>query len=147
MKKTGNTSDFKEDRDRDLMQNFIQVLKTATDTPLREMFGLAAARPARRFWVSEDRAAIVIGAMRRGDVFPRMFPKRREMYQEIYRRVLEKMKNDPNLCLTHAVNQTVYEEAPSFYLTDESARSIIYRIRERNRKRRAVLKAINNGKL
>lgn len=133
MKKRGNHIEHNEERDRDLHRSFMEVLRTATDTPLRDMFGEAARRPSRRFWVSEGRAAIVIGAMIRGESNRRMNPKRREMYDEIYRRVISKMNADPGLCMTHAVNETIYEEAPEFYLTPESARSIIYRMRQRRR--------------
>lgn len=127
MKKPGNHIEFNEDRDRALHREFMAVLRTATDVPLREMFGMAAMRPAPRFWVSESRAAIVIGAMMRGHTPERMNPKRREMFLEIHRRVVDKMAGNPEMCMTHAVNETVYEEAPEFYLQPETARSIIYR--------------------
>lgn len=133
MKKPGNKSDFIEDRNHDLHRNFMEVLRTSKDLPLRLMFGEAAKRPASRFWVSESRAAIVIGAMMRGEADDRMFEKRKDMYQEIYRRVIKKMNDNPKLCMTHAVNETVYEPAPEFYLTSESARSIIYRMRQRKK--------------
>lgn len=145
MKKKGNTSDFTEDRDNELHRSFMEVLRTGGDMPLRDMFGAAAARPSSRFWVSETRAAIVIGAMMRGREPERMYSKRREMFAEIYRRVCEKMAADPTLCMTHAVNRTVNEPAPEFYLTAESARSIIYRRRQR-RRRMAKLKEMLDTK-
>ena len=123
---------------------FMEVLRNGGDMPLREMFGAAAARPASRFWVSETRAAIVIGAMMRGHEPERMYRKRREMFEEIYRRVREKMAADPALLMTHAVNQTVYEPAPEFYLTPESARSIIYRIRQRRRRMSMIKKTLDS---
>ena len=134
MKKTGNTSDFKEERDQDLHRSFMEVLKTAVGVPLREMFGLAAARPSRRFWVSEGRASIVIGAMMRGEALSdKVLPKRRAMYEEIYRRVRQCMEENPRLCMTHAVNEVVYQPAPEFYIEPEAARSIIYRYRQRRK--------------
>ncbi len=141
MKKRGSTSDFTRQRDRELYTSFMEVLRTDEDTPLREMFALAAARPASRFWVSERRAADVIGAMLRGanpETVEKMYPQRRAMYEEILRRVRAKMEADPSLCMTHAVDTTVCEPAPSFYLTDESARCIIYRIRRRARAARLL---------
>ena len=116
MKNSGSTSDFIADRDRELHASFMHVLRTATDMPLRRMFGAAARRPASRFWVSETRAAIVI---------------------------TETMGLDPGLCLQHAVNEAVYEEAPEFYLTDESARSIIYRMRQRRRRMQELRRALD----
>lgn len=134
MKHKGNISDFREERDIDLHRSFMDVLRTATETPLSAMFALAASRPSKRFWVSEGRAAIVLGAMRRGESLPHsMLPKRRAMFEELFRRVSERMEREPGLCLTHAVNEVVYEEAPEFYLAPEAARSIIYRLRQRRR--------------
>lgn len=143
MKTTGSTSDFIVDRDRELHESFMHVLRTATDMPLRRMFGAAARRPASRFWVSEARAVTVISAMMRGCEPQRMYARRREMYEELRRRVEEKMRRDPSLCLTHAVNEAVYEEAPEFYLTDESARSIIYRMRQKRRRLQQLRRALD----
>ena len=136
MKHQGNVSDFKDDRDRDLHRSFMEVLRDSEGVALRDMFALAAKRPSRRFWVSEGRAAIVIGAMLNGKSLERMIPERRDMFEEIHRRVVAKMKADPGLCLTHAVNETVYEPAPRFFLTPESTRSIIYRYRRRRKEGR-----------
>ncbi len=134
MKKKGSTSDFARQRDRELYESFKQVLATSRGVALRDMFGMAAARPASRFWVSEERAAAVIGAMMRDGVEPAtagMFAGRRAMYEELFSRVIAKMTADPSLCMTHAVGEAVCEPAPCFYLTDKSAKVIIYRIRQR----------------
>lgn len=134
MKKKGSTSDFARQRDRELYESFKQVLATSRGVALRDMFGMAAARPASRFWVSEERAAAVIGAMMRDGVEPAtagMFAGRRAMYEELFSRVIAKMTADPSLCMTHAVGEAVCEPAPCFYLTDKSAKVIIYRIRRR----------------
>lgn len=129
MKKSGNRCEFKEHRDSELLDSFLTVLKTSVNIPLRDMYGLAALRPSSRFWVSEGRAAVVIGAMTRGMMPDNTIPQRREMYEEIYRRVCCMMRENPNLCLTHAVREVIYQAAPQFYLTPKSARTIIYRAR------------------
>lgn len=134
MKKKGSKSDFSRQRDRELYAGFKEILVTSRGVALGEMFGMAARRGASRFWVSEQRAAAVIGAMLRGEDAvdgSRMYPERRAMYEEILRRVREKMAADPSLCMTHAVDATVCEPAPRFYITDKSAKVIIYRIRRR----------------
>lgn len=141
MKKQGSTSEFTEQRNRELHASFLHVLRTERDVPLREMFGLAALRRCSRFWVSESRAADVIGRMIRGDVLEGMNPKRREMFEEIYRRVIRRMAEDPGLCMTHAVGEVIYEEAPEFYLTGEAARTIIYRMRQKAR----VISSLRNS--
>lgn len=131
MKKKGNVIEFIEERDRELHARFMDILRTERDVPLREMFGMAARRKASRFWVSEPRAAIVIGAMMRGESLDGMVPKRREMFEEIYRRVTALRGKNPELTIWSAVCDVVCSPAPEFYLSAESARSIIYRFRQR----------------
>lgn len=131
MKKKGSIIEFTGVRDRELHANFMEILRTERGVPLREMFGMAARRKATRFWVSEPRAAVVIGAMMRGEETEEMLPKRREMFEEIYRRVVALREKEPELSIAHAVADVVCSPAPEFYLSDESARSIIYRYRKR----------------
>lgn len=133
MKRPGATSEFIDHRNRELHKSFMHVLLTEREMPLRSMFGAAAARPCSRFWVSERRAADVIGRMMRGVTVGPMLPKRREMFEEILRRVKARMAEDPGLCLTHAVADVIYEPAPEFYMTPESVRSVIYRMRAKRR--------------
>lgn len=133
MKKRGSTSDFIVDRNRELHRHFIEILRNRTDVPLRQMFGVVAGCRASRFWVSERRAVDVVSRILRGEDIGRMYAKRREMYQEITRRVVGMMSSNPELCLTHAVNEVVYQEAPEFYMTAESVRTVIYRMRRQAR--------------
>lgn len=147
MKKRGSTSDFAGARDEELYRNFMDLLRTA-DMPLREMFSAAARRPSSRFWVSEPRAEEVVSAMLRGtnkDVVEKMYPQKRKMYEEITRRVRARMQADSTLCVTHAVDAVIYEEAPEFYLTDESARLLIYRHRRRVRESKARNNNLRNA--
>jgi hypothetical protein len=136
MKKKGSKSDFTRQRDRELYAHFMDILSESRGVTLGEMFAMAARRPASRFWVSETRAAIVIGAMMRGEdtaLLDNMYAERRAMYEELFRRVCARMEADPGLCMTRAVDEVVCEPAPRFYITDKSAKVIIYRIRRRIR--------------
>ena len=53
--------------------------------------------PSARFWVSEERAAIVISAMAKGDELLSMRPTKREMFVEIYNRAMQIKKEFPSL--------------------------------------------------
>ena len=138
MKKRGSTSDFICDRNRELHGRFIELLRGVSEMPLRDMFGVVAVSAASRFWVSESRAVAIVGKMLRGEDVGRMYPKRLEMYEEISRRVKKLMTENPGLCLTHAVNDVVYQEAPEFYMTAESVRTVIYRMRRQARAMRKL---------
>lgn len=134
MKKLGSTSDFTPQRDSELYSRFKELLAASGSAPLRQLFGQAAAMPASRFWVSAERAAIVISDLRNGrniEVTEKMTPMRQRMYAELRRRVDVILRDSPQICLAHAVEEAVQQPAPEFYLTDESARLIIYRHRRR----------------
>lgn len=133
MKKKGSISDFTALRNRELLASFRDVLATSRGVPLRDMFGLAVKRPASRFWVSEYRAAEVICAMLRGETIDNQLPQRKAMYDEIYRRVVEWRRENPGRPVSDAVTAVVNSAAPEFYLTEKSAKVIIYSLRRKNK--------------
>lgn len=100
-------------------------------SPLREIFAEAAAQPCTRFWVSEERAILVMKQMMRGESIETMNPKKQEMYREIYGRVCRIMEREPGYSLIDATCEAVNSPAPEFYLTAKSAKVIIYQIRRR----------------
>lgn len=134
MKKSGSISEFIEQRDRELAAAFREILLSA-DMPLSEMFAAAAKRPCSRFWVGESRAFRVIKEMLEGHTSTQtgsaMLVKKQEMYGEILRRVKERLRADSGSSLEQAVHEAVNSPAPEFYITEKSARVIIYRIRRR----------------
>lgn len=142
MKKRGSTSDFMAQRDHELLMNFRKELMESRGIPLRELFGRAARRPASRFWVSELRAAEVISAMMRGVASEKMVPQKKRMYEELLRRVEAWRSDNPGRPLSDAIFEAVNSEAPEFYITDASARVIIYRLRANRRSRTANREAI-----
>lgn len=134
MKKSGSISEFIEQRDRELAAAFREILLSA-DMQLSEMFAAAAKRPCSRFWVGESRAFRVIKEMLEGHTSTQtgssMLVKKQEMYGEILRRVKERLSADSGCSLEQAVHEAVNSPAPEFYITEKSARVIIYRIRRR----------------
>lgn len=104
---------------------------------MRDMFGMAARMPASRFWVSEVRAAEVISCMLRGEARdPKQCEQKRRMYDELFRRVVEWRQLNPGHPLSDAVFQAVNSPAPEFYLTEASAKVIIYAARRSGRRER-----------
>lgn len=93
------------------------------------IFELVADSPASRFWVSEERATIVISAMAAGKPLPRMRHNKREMFDEIYRRFLIERKANPNKSTYELVAKIVNQPAPKFYLTPRTVGEFIYRIK------------------
>lgn len=134
MKRRGAISDFTAQRNRELLQTFHRLLRDSRGVALGELFGMTARSPASRFWVSELRAAEVISAMMRGEQFDNQVPQKRRMYEELYRRVKSYMGAHAGCRLSDAVFAAVNSPAPEFYLTDKSAKVIIYELRRNRRK-------------
>lgn len=129
MKKLGSKSDFIPQRNKELLDAFKQELYQLGSISNDRIFSRAAHRTASRFWVSEQRAAVVVSKMMKGDNLQSMNRKKREMYFEIFRRVMDLRKKNPKTTIYDAVFEVVNSPAPEFYLTDKSARVLIYQIR------------------
>lgn len=132
MKRKGAYSSYNQERDEDLIRAYRQKVIEADTVVVRDIFDEVVNSPASRFYVSERRAAIVISYMLQGrKVVEYMSDLKREMYNEIYRRVLTLMKERGKCTLSRLVSEVVNSPAPKFYLTPGSAKVIYYRSRNR----------------
>lgn len=129
MKYFGSILDFTKQRNADLMRVYRDRLAEASIIVIPVIFQLVADSPASRFWVSEERAAIVISAMAAGKPMPRMRSNKREMFEEIYRRYLLMRKDYPDKSVYELVTKIVNQPAPKFYLTPRTVGEFIYRIK------------------
>ena len=133
MKKKGTISQLQHERDDDLMRAFQQELAGRPHILLPEVLNAVVSSPSKRFWVTSERAAIVIYNMMKGDELEHMRPLKRKMFREIYRRVMKLKANYPQLSIPILTEQVVAEPAPEVYITPGSAKVIISRIRKRRR--------------
>ena len=129
MKYFGSILDFTKQRNADLMRVYRDRLAEASIIVMPVIFQLVADSPASRFWVSEERAAIVISAMAAGKPMPRMRSNKREMFTEIYRRYLVMREDYPDKSVYELVTKIVNQPAPKFYLTPRTVGEFIYRIK------------------
>ena len=129
MKKKGTISQLQHERDDDLMRAFQQELAGRPHILLPEVLNAVVSSPSKRFWVTSERAAIVIYNMMKGDELEHMRPLKRKMFREIYRRVMKLKANYPQLSIPILTEQVVAEPAPEFYITPGSAKVITSRIR------------------
>lgn len=130
MKPQGSYSEFKKQRNDDLMRAYHELIKSAQYILMPEIYHKVVDMPTRRFWISEGRAAIVISAMMKGDTLENMGPLKREMYNEIYSRVIKLREEKPDLPIIQLVEMVVEQPAPKFYLTPGSAKVLICKIRK-----------------
>lgn len=126
MRKMNSKSEFSSERSELLLNNFRKSIAIQSVISARKAFQDAANAPAPRFWVSEVRAARIIGMMKRGvDVTEWMIPEKREMYREIFRRYMELKMRHPEMSTGDLVFMVVNSEAPRSYLSWERARQLI----------------------
>lgn len=130
MKPHGSHYEYENERNDNLMEVYHEIIVKANHVRMPDVYEKVANSPSRRFWVSEERAAIVVSAMMRGDSLDRMRPLKREMYNEIYSRVITLQQENPKLPISQLVAQVVEQPAPKFYLTPGSAKVLICKIRK-----------------
>lgn len=130
MKPHGSHFEYEAQRNDDLMTVYHDTIVKAHYVSMPDIYRKVVNSSSRRFWVSEERAAIVVSAMMRGDKLRNMRPLKREMYNEIYRRVMRLREDSPHLPISQLVARVVEQPAPKFYLTPGSAKVLICKIRK-----------------
>lgn len=144
MKNVGAIFEYEDERNRDLMRAYKEHLSSRENKDLQDVLSKVVNMPSKRFWVSEERAAIVISEMIRGRGLNCKRNEKIEMYKEIYRRVVALREDHPDMSVYDLTFMVVTGPAPKFYLTPGSAKVIIHKVKkqwyeERKRKLRHCL--------
>ena len=129
MKANGCTFECEAERNADLMRAYHEDIASCDNINLSEVWKRIADMPSARFWVSEERAAIVVSRMMKGDNLHYMRPTKREMFQEIHSRVMALLADNPSLSIYMCCIKVVSMPAPKFYMTPLSIRQTIYKIK------------------
>lgn len=132
MKHKNCTVHFSSQRDRELMNAYRSVLAQKKFFDFKRHYEEVVNQPCSRFWVSEERATAVISDMIKGrPVLDSMLPNKREMFTEIYRRVIALQKQHPDYSIYDLTMLVVNAPAPKFYLNPNSAMVYIYCIKKK----------------
>lgn len=131
MKHKGADAEFKEERADDLMQAYNRLMNEAEEICMPEIYRKVVKQPARRFWVSEERACIVVYQIRKGDKLKDMHSTKRRMFMEIHRRAMKIQEKNPTMAMLEIVRGVVRQPAPEFYLTPGSAKVFICQARKK----------------
>ena len=129
MKYFGSILDFTEERNKELIRVYGEKFAEADYIVMPEIFEKVANSPCSRFWVSEERAAIVISTMLAKKPLPNMRKNKREMFEEIFRRFLILREKYPEKSIYSLSIMVVYQPAPKFYMTPRTVGELIYRIK------------------
>lgn len=129
--------EYSRERLDDLMRVYDEYLSSYKHIRMPELYSNIVNKPSRRFWVSDIRASLVISAMIRGEShIYKMQPLKKEMYQEIYNRVMALRKRRPQLTISQLCSIVIAQPAPKFYLTPGSAKIMICKARREWTKRK-----------
>lgn len=124
--------EYSKERMDDLMRAYDEYVSSCNYIRMSEVYKVIVNMPSRRFWVSDIRAALVISAMMRGETdLNAMWPLKKEMYEEIYSRVLALWKEYPELTVSELCAKVIVQPAPKFYLTPGSAKIMVCKARKK----------------
>lgn len=126
MKHKGSVCDYKNERNKDLFRAYRQLLETERVINPKTFFKKLVRMPSKRFWVSEERASVVLSVMLQEKQPQAIIRNRKEMFREIYKRAIRLMKKEPELSISEVARRVVNQQAPKFYLSPKSAKYIIF---------------------
>ncbi|MBD5205015.1 MAG: hypothetical protein HDS84_01365 [Bacteroidales bacterium] len=130
MKNFGSTVSFTRERNADIMRVFRQKLAESQSIRMDDICRQVADSPSSRFWVSAERAAVVISAMEAGRALPCLTKMKQEMFNEIFKRYKQLRLIHPEESLLNLVAVIVNQPAPKFYFTPRTVREFVRRIRK-----------------
>lgn len=131
MKHPGCILEFTEQRNKELMRAFRMAIQECTFIDIAKISERIVNTPCARFWVSEERAMVVIQAIIKGKpILNTMRPTKKEMFLEIYKRVNELQKQKNKKSLAQIISKVVNQPAPKFYMKPRCAMEIIYKIKK-----------------
>ena len=123
--------EYSQERLDDLMRAYDEYISSCDYIRMPDVYNTIVNMPSRRFWVSDIRAALVVAAMMRGEArLDKMCQSKREMYEEIYRRVITLREHNPNMTTSELCAMVVMQPAPKFYLTPGSAKIMVCKARK-----------------
>lgn len=141
MKHKGALMEYSKERLDDLMRVYDEYVASCRYIRMPDVYKTIVNMPSRRFWVSDIRAALVVSAMIRGEAhLETMNITKREMYEEIHRRVMLMIEDNPNKTISELCSIVVAQPAPKFYITPGSAKIMVCKARkEWNRRKQQRL--------
>lgn len=133
MKPFGSILAFTQQRNNELMKAYRHHIRKSAFVDMKRISREIVNSPASRFWVSPERATLVIAAMLAGKDLPEnMRPTKAAMFSEIYKRVIKLKRQNPYEPLYKLVFDAVHSPAPQFYMLPRSAMDIIYKIKKKD---------------
>ena len=123
--------DVRDIRKRDVLNSFFESLKEVRKTKpyatQDEIIRHAVKGKAPRFYVTFENARRFVSLLSRKKKLPLINSNKQAMYKEIYRRYIQRVKDNGKRYKYIVLEQIIEEPAPSFYLDTETFRGIVYK--------------------
>lgn len=133
MRKKGDVFALSEQRDRDLLNAYHRQLEKQLHLYGRiNQTGLIQKvinSPASRYWVSSERATVVISKLEKGEPINYMKDNKLRFYQELYKGYCKYKESHPDMPKKHIVEIIIMQPAPCFAFTPRVADNIIRRMK------------------
>ena len=127
-KRNGN---IRELRKQDVVNSFFESVKELRKTrpyaTQSEVIEYAANGKAPRFYVTFENARRFVSMLMRKKKLPVINENKLAMYKEIYNRYIQRVKDCTKRYKYLILEKIIEEPAPSFYINEETFRSIVYR--------------------
>lgn len=131
MKHQGSILEFTNERNRELLRAYRRACDSKPFIKIAEVADIIVNSPCSRFWVSEERAMVIVSALDKGKpVLDNMHSTKQDMFSEIYRRVCLLREQRPDDSLYNLVFEAVNSPAPKFYMRPRCAIELIYKIKK-----------------
>lgn len=131
MKHTGALMEYSKERSDALMSAYDEYIASCDFICMSDVYKTIVNMQSSRFWVSDKRAEVVVSAIMRGEnILKCMRSLKREMYEEIYNRVLMLRKKEPHLSISQLCAIVVSQPAPKFYISPGTAKAIVCKSRK-----------------
>lgn len=133
MKHVGCVTNFKTERGKALYKAFVETMGECKGQTINELCVRVSTKPSPRFWVSEERAAVVVGRIFKGDLLIEMSRMKREMFFEIADKVGEVLRKNKGMSINEACIKVVNGRASRFHLTPLTIRVLISNYRRKKK--------------
>lgn len=136
MRKKGSIFVLEEQRNRDLLRAYREVITRQLDTEgkignMGQVLMKVVNSPASRYWVSTDRACSVIYRMNKGQTINWTKDNKRIFYDSLYREFLKYKEANPCMPIKHIIEIIVLKSAPCFPLSPRVAGFMIHKTKKK----------------
>lgn len=133
MKHVGCVTNFKTERGKALYKAFVEEMGECKGLTINELCIRVSTKPSPRFWVSEERAAVVVSRIFKGDLLIEMSKQKREMFFEIAEKVGDVLKHHKGMSINEACIKVVNGKASRFHLTPMTIKVLIGNYRRKKK--------------